>query len=123
MINGIGNRRRCSDVGNFADALVPERIDDGVRLRHQDHFDGFDIGVDRHKIIGKIIVEVAALARIDFGRFVQSRADAPDHAAYELTAGCAGIDDVTGGKCPGDPWHPDFLGARVNANLDKFGAE
>lgn len=44
MINGIGNRRRCSDIGNFADPLDPERIDNSVHLQHEDHFDRFDIG-------------------------------------------------------------------------------
>jgi hypothetical protein len=36
-----------------------------------------DIGIHRDEIVRQIIVDVAREARIDFGRFMQRRADAP----------------------------------------------
>jgi hypothetical protein len=30
---------------------------------------------------------------------------------------------MPGGKCPGNSWRPDFLGARVNADFNKFCTE
>jgi hypothetical protein len=110
MTNGIDNR---ADVPTL-------RIDKGIRLSHQTDAGGFDAGVHRHEIIGLILIEIAALAGGDFGRFMQGPNRCPNRDAHDLATGGARVDDMSGGKCPGDSWHPDILGVRANADFDKF---
>ena len=69
--------------------LTPALLKVEVRLVDELHLDGADVGIHREHIFGKIGIEEAAIARIDFARFAQGRADAPHHAAADLARGGA----------------------------------
>jgi chemotaxis methyl-accepting protein methylase len=77
MIHRVGNRGRRADIAELADALDACRIDETVFFRDENDFKLLDIGIHRDEIVRQIVVDVARDARIDFGRFMQRRADAP----------------------------------------------
>lgn len=72
MIDLVGDRRGGSKHDELAHSLHADRIDHDVRLVDQTHLYVADVGIHRHHIVGKIIIEVAGETRIDF-RFLPER--------------------------------------------------
>jgi hypothetical protein len=87
-----------SDIAQLADPLHSRRINLIVLLREHKHFDAGHVGIHRQEIIGEIVVDVARLALVEFGRFMQCRGHAPDQAAHQLTACGPRVHDAPSGK-------------------------
>jgi hypothetical protein len=86
MIDGIGNGSSRADIRELTQAFDARGVHVKVDLGNEDHVNLFDVRVHRDEIIGEIIVYVSGALSIDFRRFMESGANAPDHPAHELTA-------------------------------------
>src|SRR5258705_13489880 len=82
--DGITDGGVGSDIAEFAEALDAGRIDAVVLLGEQDHLDAWRVGIHRHQIVGKIVVDVSRITLVELGRLVQRRGHAPDQAAHQL---------------------------------------
>ena len=57
--------------------LTPSGLTIVVVLVDEDHLDVVDVGVDRHVVLGEVVVHEAAEAVVDHALLVQRHADAP----------------------------------------------
>src|SRR5262249_18031660 len=87
--------RRAGDA-DLTDALDAERIHVRVVFLDQDRVKCGDVGVHRDVVLAQIGIHHPARAHVHHGLLVQGERDAPDHAAMELAAHKARIDDASG---------------------------
>jgi hypothetical protein len=94
-----------------------------VHLRRQNDLQLFDVGVDRHGVVGEVVVDVTGIALVDLGLLMQRGRNAPDHAAHELAASRPRIHDPPRRERAGKTRSAYFARSGVDAHLDKLGAE
>ena len=83
----IGDRRRCADDADLADALDAQRVEMSLALVDENHLDVVHVGIHRHMIFGEVVVDGAAVTVVDHRLLVQRHADAADHGAHDLAPG------------------------------------
>ena len=79
MENRIRDRRIHADDADLADAFHAERIDAVVFLRHEDHIDVLDVGIDGYLVVGEIAVHVSGSPLV-MSVFSNSADDTPQMA-------------------------------------------
>lgn len=88
----IGDCRRRAHHRHFSKPLHPDAVRQQIGLINEIDFNLTDVGVYRHHIVGEVIVEETAVARVDFSRLAQRGAECPDDAAPNLARGGARAD-------------------------------
>ena len=94
-----------------------------VLLLEEDRLDLRDVRVHRHVVVGEVAGHDPAQLLVEDGVLVERHADAPHHAAQELRAGGASIEDPAGRE---DADHSrDVHGSEigVDQHLGELGAE
>jgi transposase len=86
MVHGIRDGGRRANTCNLAHPFGANAAEDGVRLVNEFDLQLADVCVHGHLILGDIVVEESAVARINFTRLAESRADAPDETTIELAS-------------------------------------
>lgn len=79
--NGILNGSGRPGHGNFPDALCADVVEQRIRLVDEAYVNLADIGIHRDNLVGKVVVEPAAIARVDLRCFAQRGTDRPYDAA------------------------------------------
>jgi len=81
VVDGIGDRCRDPHDPDLAESFHPERVDQGIRFVDEDHLDVVDVGVNRHMVLGDVVVDDPAKAVVVNGFLMQRLADAADDGA------------------------------------------
>ena len=77
--------------------LAPHRARLVVALVDEDHLDLLHVSVNRHVVLGEVVVHEAAERVVELGLLRQRRTQRHHHAAQDLTARRLGVDDAAGG--------------------------
>jgi hypothetical protein len=102
-------------------AFIGEDI--GIGLVEEDHLLVRDVGMDRHLVGSKVVVDEEAVALVDHQILHQGRARAHGHGADHLAARRFRVEDAAGRA---DRQHaPDahLAGRGIDGDLDKMPAE
>src|SRR5277367_1208674 len=86
MVHGIRDGGRRANTCNLAHPFGANAAKDGVRLVNEFDLQRADVCLHGHLIRGDIVVEESTVARINFTRLAESRADAPDETTIELAS-------------------------------------
>src|SRR5690242_17829984 len=95
----VGNSGSSADNADLPYPFYAERIEMRLALLDEDHVDVMDVGVNRHMVLGEIMIDDASVAVIDHRLFVESHADAADHGSHDLTARGFRIEDTASCHC------------------------
>ena len=69
----VANRRIGADIPELAKPFDTGRIDLIVLFEEQDNFDAGCIRVNRHQVVGEVVIDIARVAFVDLGCLEQSR--------------------------------------------------
>jgi hypothetical protein len=119
----LGHRRRGADDPDLADAFRAHRVDVRIGLVEPVHLHVADVGPDRDVVLGEIVVDDVAEPRIEHALLLQGHRQPHRHAADELGAGGARVDDPAGVEHAEHPGHPDLARVGVHARLGEQRAE
>jgi len=86
VVNRIGNCSRRSGNSNFPDSASADRIEFEIGTIEKLDFDGGNVGVGRHQILGKISIRDPAASSVVTGLFQKRHSDAKHDAANDLAA-------------------------------------
>ena len=103
--------------------LLPIGVDVRVVLVEPVRVDVGDVGAGGDVVLGEVVVDHVAEARVEHALLVQCHGQAHGHAADELRPGGARVDDPAGGEHAEQPRHPDLAGVAVDVRLGELGAE
>src|ERR1700722_19577136 len=123
MVDRIGERRRCADNPNLADALRTKWVDQPVPFRNHDDVNLANVGVHGNHVVSQVGVDVSGCPGIYLRLLVDGGADAPDHAAHVLAMRGARVENSA--RCEGSDHSgdADFACPRMNAYFDELRAE
>jgi hypothetical protein len=122
MPDRIGDRARRAGDADLADALDAERIHVRVVFLDQDRFERRHVGVHRDVVLAEIGVHRTAGARVHDGLLMQRERHAPDHAAIELAAHHARIDDPSRGEGADQAGHAHLPEIGIDLDLGEHRA-
>src|ERR1700691_5650040 len=81
VVDGVRDRARRADAGYLADPLRADLAEHQIGRIEQLNLQRPHVRIRRNLILGDIVVQESAEARIDLARFGQGRADSPNEAA------------------------------------------
>src|ERR1700677_794670 len=80
VIDRVRDRAGSSNTGHLADTFDAYLVERDIRCVEQLNFQRTDVSIHGHRVFRDVVVDESAVARIDFVRLRQRRADTPDEA-------------------------------------------
>jgi hypothetical protein len=71
VIDGVGDGGSGADVADLAEALRAHRVDVRIVLVDPGDLKAADVGIDGDAVLGEVVVDKVAEARVQYALFVQ----------------------------------------------------
>src|ERR1700722_545510 len=123
VVDRVGDGGADTAHAELAAALRLHGRGDRIGLVKEDHFLMRNVGMDRHFVTGKIVIDEEAVALVDHELLHERRAHPHGHRADHLAARGLRIEDATGGAHREHAPDANFGRRGINADFDEMRAE